>query len=78
LLVSRITATKIGPSDHVLVYAKLEQAGKLQLAKLKLFEDVVEVPLVFDDSLINPDRANFVIEKHACVKTNKYQNQVKE
>ena len=61
LLVSRITATKIGPSDHVLVYAKLEQAGKIQLAKLKLFEDVVEVPLVFDDSLINPDRANFVI-----------------
>jgi hypothetical protein len=61
LLVSRIKAAKFGASLHVLVYAKLEQSGKIQLAKLKLFEDVVEVPLVFDENLTNLDTANFVI-----------------
>jgi hypothetical protein len=61
ILIAKISAAKIGASDHALVYAKLEQTGKIQLAKLKLFEDVVEVPLAFDEGLKNPERVNFVI-----------------
>jgi hypothetical protein len=61
ILASRIAVTKFGSTNHVLVYAKLEQSGKIQLAKLKLFEDVVEIPLANEESIAAPDRVNLVL-----------------
>jgi hypothetical protein len=41
---------------------KLEQTGRIQLAKLKLFEEVVDVPLPSESVSTLPDRANFLIK----------------
>ena len=62
VLISRILATNLAKSERALVYAKLEQSGKIQLAKLKLFEDVLEIPLTTDGKIPTQDRANLVIK----------------
>ena len=62
ILVSRIAASKIGSADHLRVYVKLEQTGRIQLAKFKLFEEVVDVPLPSESVSTLPDRANFLIK----------------
>lgn len=61
VLVARLSATKISSSQNVRVYVRLEQTGRVQLAKFKLFEDVIEVPIPEDVSEAAPDRANFLI-----------------
>ena len=62
ILVTRLSASKLGGADRVNVYVKLEQTGRVQLAKLKLIEDVIEVPIPEDFSISAPDRANFMIK----------------
>jgi hypothetical protein len=62
VLVTRMSVSKLGGADHVNVYVKLEQAGRVQLAKLKLIEDVIEVPIPDDFNIAAPDRANFMIK----------------
>ena len=62
LLATKISVSKIGGTERLSVYVKLEQSGRVQLAKLKLFEDVIEVPIHFDGALTGPDRANFMIK----------------
>ena len=62
ILITRLAISKLGGADHVSVYVKLEQAGRVQLAKLKLIEDVIEVPIPEDFSISAPDRANFLIK----------------
>jgi hypothetical protein len=60
-LVVKLTVSKLKVPDFVHVYAKLEQAGKLQLAKLKLFEDVVDIPIAVDTDFAGPDRVNLLV-----------------
>jgi hypothetical protein len=63
VLSTKIAVSKISGKSHLNVYVKLEQAGRLQLAKLKLIEDVIDVPVAPDGlSASALDRANFVIK----------------
>lgn len=63
ILSTKIAVSKISGKSHLNVYVKLEQAGRLQLAKLKLIEDVIDVPVAVDGSSAAAlDRANFVIK----------------
>lgn len=62
VLVTRISASKISSAENIRVYVRLGQAGRIQLAKLKLIEDVVEIPIPPDLSAATPDRANFLIK----------------
>jgi len=63
ILSTKIAVSKISGKSHLNVYVKLEQAGRLQLAKLKLIEDVIDVPVAVEGSSAAAlDRANFVIK----------------
>jgi hypothetical protein len=62
ILATKISVTKLTNEDRLHVYAKLEQSGRIQLAKLKLIEDVVEIPIPSDLALNSPDRINFVLK----------------
>ena len=62
VLATKIAVAKIGGAERLSVYVKLEQSGRVQLAKLKLFEDVIEVPIPADGAQSGPDRANFMIK----------------
>jgi hypothetical protein len=61
ILATKISVSKIGSAERLSVYMKLEQSGRVQLAKLKLFEDVLDVPLPVDIATVPPDRANFMV-----------------
>lgn len=61
-LATKIAVSKIGGSERISVYVKLEQSGRVQLAKLKLFEDVIEVPLPADGLGGGLDKTNFMIK----------------
>ena len=62
ILATTVSVSKIGTADHINVYIKLEQAGKLQLAKLKLIEDVIDIPIPDDFTSGLPDRVNFTLK----------------
>ncbi len=62
LLATKIAVAKIGGAERLSVYVKLEQSGRVQLAKLKLFEDVIDVPIHTNSTSTAPDRANFMIK----------------
>jgi len=62
LLATKIAVSKIGAAEHLSVYTKLEQSGRIQLAKLKLFEDVIDIPIPSDSNGSSPDRANFLLK----------------
>lgn len=58
-LMTRVSVAKLGAAKKVSVYVKLEQSGQIQLAKFKLIEDVVEIPLF--EALDTPDQVNFLL-----------------
>jgi hypothetical protein len=58
-LMTRVSVAQLGASKKVNVYVKLEQSGQIQLAKFKLIEDVVEIPLF--EALDTPDQVNFLL-----------------
>jgi hypothetical protein len=58
ILIVKLGISKLKSPEFVHVYAKLEQAGKVQLAKLKLFEDVIDIPIANDLDFAGPDRVN--------------------
>ena len=58
-LMTRVSVAKVGTSKKIKVYVKLEQSGQIQLAKLKLIEDVVEIPMF--EALDTPDQVNFLL-----------------
>lgn len=62
VLATKISVSKINAAEKLNVYVKLEQSGRVQLAKLKLFEDVIEVPIPVETTAASPDRANFMIK----------------
>jgi len=72
ILATKISVAKIGSAERLSVYVKLEQSGRVQLAKLKLFEGVLDVPLPVDVATMPPDRANFMIMLSARCNVFKY------
>lgn len=58
-LMTKVSVSKINASKHLNVYVKLQQAGQIQLAKLKLIEDVVEIPFI--ESFDDPNQVNFLL-----------------
>jgi hypothetical protein len=62
VLITKIAVSRVSAKQNMRVYVKLEQAGRVQLAKFKLIEDVVEIPIPEELSSSTPDRANFMVK----------------
>jgi hypothetical protein len=62
ILVTKVSVSRLlSTEDNIRVYIRLDQSGRVQLAKLKLFEDVIEIPVASELSTENLDRANFLV-----------------
>jgi hypothetical protein len=62
VLVTKTSVSRLSSSQNIRVYVRLEQAGRVQLAKLKLIEDVVEIPVTNELNTPIADRNNFIVK----------------
>jgi hypothetical protein len=60
ILTTRVSVSKVKANETLSVYIKLEQTGQIQLAKLKLIEEVVDIPVL--DSLDASNQVNFILK----------------